>query len=66
MSMARLHKNIRKPKKLHCLSFVVQKQSYCVFGALRAYLDNADGEKERFLELEHFCRIVDELDDDNA
>ena len=54
------------PKKLHCLSFVVQKQSYCVFGALRAYLDNADGEKEWFLELEHFCRIVDELDDDNA
>lgn len=66
MSMARLHKNIRKPKKLHCLSFVVHKQSYCVFGALRAYLDNADGEKEWFLELEHFCRIVDELDDDNA
>ena len=66
MSMARLHKNIRKPKKLHCLSFVVHKQSYCVFGALRAYLDNADGEKERFLELEHFCRIADELDDDNA
>ena len=66
MSMARIHKNIRKSKKLHCLSFVVQKQSYCVFGALRAYLDNVDGEKEWFLELEHFCRIVDELDDDNA
>ena len=66
MSMARLHKNIRKPKKLHCLSFVVQKQSYCVFGALRAYLDNVDGEKGWFLGLEHFCRIVDELDDDNA
>ena len=66
MSMARIHKNIRKSKKLHCLSFVVNKQSYCVFGALRAYLDNADGEREWFLELEHFCRIVDELDDDNA